>query len=149
MNAELLAAAMKMLTPLLVLLGGLLVGAYFLKKTLRREGGYSAKRLVKVLGSTPLGIKKHISLVEVPGAILVVGVTAETITLLATLENEEIVARVKEGGQGGPTRSFAEQLQGLTSSMAKDAQLLPLIGLGRGRKTVTPAGTRTESKMVW
>jgi flagellar protein FliO/FliZ len=149
MNAELLAAAMKMLTPLLVLLGGLLVGAYFLKKNLRREGGYSAKRLVKVLGSTPLGIKKHISLVEVPGAILVVGVTAETITLLATLENDEIVARVKEGGQGAPTRSFAEHLQGLTSSMAKDAQLLPLIGLGRGRKTVTPVGTRTESKMVW
>lgn len=149
MNGELFAAAVKMIAPLLVLLGGLLVVANVCKKHVHREGGGSARRLVKVLGSTPLGIKKHISLVEVPGAVLVVGVTAETITLLATLENEEIAARVREGRHGESPRSFAEHLQGLTSIINKDAQLFSIAGLWRARRPETAAEAKAESKAVW
>lgn len=149
MNGELLAAALKMLTPLLVLLGGLLLVSYVFKKNLRREGAGQTKRLVKVLGSTPLGIKKHISLVEVPGAILVVGVTSETITLLARLDNQEIAAGVKEGGRGVQRRSFAEHLQGLTSIIGKNAPPFSVAGLWRARRHEVPTGARTESTSVW
>lgn len=149
MNGALFAAAVHMMAPLMFLVGGLVLAGYVCKKHLHQSGAGSARRLVKVLGSTPLGIKKQIFLVEVPGAVLVVGATAETITLLATLEKEEVEIRAKEGRHGEPLQSFAEHLQGLTSLINKNAPLFSPVTLWRPRKAEGPAEAKAESTEVW
>ena len=71
---DIVSTAFQMLTALGIVLGGLLVAFYFMKRFLKRDIGGSKEQLIKVIASLYIGIKKNISLVEVPGSILVVGV---------------------------------------------------------------------------
>ena len=110
---DLISTSLRMLAALALILGGLLVVLYYSKrKFFNKETGSNGK-LIKVLGNASLGIKKHISLVEVPGAILVLGITNENISLLAKVEDDTIVEKVREQG-GDISASFSEQLHRLS-----------------------------------
>ena len=115
-HPDLVSTGLKMLTALVIVLGGLLIVLYYTKRKFRNQGGASSLKLVRLLGNTYIGVKKYITLVEVPGALLVLGITADNICLLAKIENKEILDELKtyEGERVWP--SFSEQLQKLSSN---------------------------------
>ena len=110
---DMLSTAMQMLTALGVVLGGLIVVFYFMKRFLKRDIGGSKEQLIKVIASQYIGIKKNISLVEIPGSILVVGVSNDNISLLTKIE-DKVVLDVLCQESSRITPSFSDHLQRLT-----------------------------------
>lgn len=79
---------------------------------LRRLGGRpgSPSTLVRTVASTYVGVKKMVSLVEIPGAVLVLGLSGDRIQLLATIDDPERVARITGTGER-TAMPFSGQLQ--------------------------------------
>jgi flagellar protein FliO/FliZ len=107
---DMLATAFKMLAALALVLGGMGIFFYFGKRVMRKEGSSSGGRMIRVLASQYIGLKKNISIVEIPGAILVVGITADTIRLLTKIEDKEILDQIHDQRAGHATPSFADHL---------------------------------------
>ena len=125
MNAapDIVSTALQMLTALGFVLGGLLVVFYFMKRFLKRDVGSSKGQVIKVIASQYIGIKKNISLVEIPGSILVVGVSNDNISLLTKIE-DKVVLDVLRQKSSRITPSFSDHLQRLTGKFkqAKDSE---------------------------
>ena len=113
MNAypEILPSLLQMLASLAVVLGGLLLTLWFFKRVVQTRTGSVNNRLVRVLASSTIGMKKTITLVDVPGAILVLGVTGDRISLLARIEDPETMRKIRGEIPTRPVIPFAEQLQ--------------------------------------
>ncbi|MDY6791186.1 MAG: flagellar biosynthetic protein FliO [Thermodesulfobacteriota bacterium] len=114
---EIIPTAIKMLTALGMVLGGMLVVYYFSKRILKRQAGHSKGRMIKVLESSYIGVKKNISLVEIPGAILVLGITNDHISLLSKIENQEVINGCKEVDQEKEMLSFSDRLHHFSSKL--------------------------------
>ena len=116
MNAspDMLATAFKVLAALALVLGGMGIFFYFTKRVLRKEGSGSGGRIIRVLASQYIGLKKNISLVEIPGAILVVGVTADRIRLLTKIVDKTILDQIHDHQTGHLAPSFADHLNKIT-----------------------------------
>ena len=69
-DPDLISTSLKMLAVLTILLGGLLIILYYTKRKFVSQVGGSKGRLIRILGNTYIGVKKQISLVEIPGAVL-------------------------------------------------------------------------------
>ena len=110
---DMLSTAMQMLTALGIVLGGLIVVFYFMKRFLKRDAGGSKEPLIKVIASQHIGIKKNISLVEIPGSILVVGVSNDNISLLTKIEDKVVLDDLRQKNSR-IVPSFSDQLQRLT-----------------------------------
>lgn len=85
---DMLDAGLKMIASLavvLIVMIGLLYGMRRL--TRKRLGGPSGSR-IRVIESHYLGVKKTISLVSVPGKVLVLGISGDRISLLETLDGD-------------------------------------------------------------
>lgn len=111
MNAtpELIPSALKMLAALSAVLGGILVVLYLLRR-LNRTGGAAARgRLVRVLASHPIGPKKSVVLVEVPGSVLVLGAGADQIRLLTRIKDPKLLEEIRVHEPRG-TDSFYDHL---------------------------------------
>jgi flagellar biosynthetic protein FliO len=109
-----------MITALAIVLGGLFIVFYFLRRILKREVGGSSEKLIRVLASSYIGVKKNISLIEVPGYILVIGVTSDNICLLTKIEDEEILNRFKRPEEKKRSTSFSDQLNKISSRFKGD-----------------------------
>lgn len=94
-EVNLVGSAVNVLGSLIVILAILVVGLYWGKRFVKTDQLVLHKKAVRVLGSTYLGMKKSISLVQVPGSILVLGLSNENITLLSKIENEAMEELVK------------------------------------------------------
>jgi flagellar protein FliO/FliZ len=114
-HPDLISTMLKMITALVIVLGGLFIVFYFLRRILKREVGGSSEKLIRVLASSYIGVKKNISLIEVPGSILVLGVTSDNICLLTKIEDEEILNRFKRPEEKKRSTSFSDQLNKLCS----------------------------------
>jgi len=110
---DMASTALQMLTALGVVLGGLIIVFYFMKRFLKRDVGGSKEQLIKVIASQYVGIKKNISLVEIPGSILVVGVSNDNISLLTKIEDKVVLDDLRQENSR-ITPSFSEHLQRLT-----------------------------------
>jgi len=117
MNAtpDMLATAFKMLAALALVLGGLGIFFYFTKRVMRKDIGTSEGKMIRVLASQYIGLKKNISLVEIPGAILVVGIAGDSIRLLTKIEDKAILDQIHDQGSGRIPPSFTDQLNKITS----------------------------------
>ena len=116
---EIVTTAFKMLTALGIVLGGLLICVYFIKRFINRDVGDSKEQLIKIIASQYIGIKKNISLVEIPGSILVVGVSNDNISLLTKIEDEKVLDALRqENSRLVP--SFSDHLQRLTGRFKQD-----------------------------
>jgi flagellar biogenesis protein FliO len=107
------SSALNMLTALATVLVGLGALYFVAKRFLNRSVGGPSDQLVRVLGSHYVGVKKQIALVEVPGAVLVVGVTNDRMRLLDKIEDPVLLDQIRsrsEGEAGG----FSAQLTKLT-----------------------------------
>jgi len=107
---DIIPTAIKMLTALGVVLGGMLVVYYFAKRILKRQVGNSKGKMIRVLESSYIGVKKNISLVEIPGAILVLGITNDNISLLSKIENQETIDGYKKNENKKELLSFSDHL---------------------------------------
>jgi len=116
LQPDLISTSLRMFAALIVILGGLITVLYCVKRRSRGGPAGPSAKLVRILGNTYLGLKKHISLVEVPGAILVLGITNDNISLLARIDDEALMAKIR-GYQGDPMApSFSEQLRKFSAS---------------------------------
>jgi flagellar protein FliO/FliZ len=103
-----------MLTALGVVLGGLLLLFWFVKRYLKKDLGNSNKQFIRVIANQYVGIKKNIALIQVPGSVLVVGLTNDNISLLTKIEDQGILDQLQpESSVTEP--SFSDQLQRLTA----------------------------------
>jgi flagellar biogenesis protein FliO len=117
MNAtpDMLSTAFKMLAALGLVLGGLGVLFFFAKRIMRKDIGGNQQKLIHVLANQYMGMKKNISVVQVPGAILVVGISGDSIRLLAKIEDKEILDQFQKQASGHMTPSFSDHLNKITS----------------------------------
>jgi flagellar biogenesis protein FliO len=117
MNAtpDMLATALKMLAALALVLGGLGIFFYFTKRVMRKDIGNSGGQMIRVLANQYIGLKKNISLVQIPGAILVVGIAGDSICLLTKIEDKTILDQIHDRGSERMTPSFSDQLNKITS----------------------------------
>lgn len=108
-------AAVKMVLALIFVLG-LVWGAYrWTRRNLPAGQAGGKGRLIKVLANHYLGVKKAITVVEVPGSVLVLGVSADRVNLLSRIEDPEMLATIRKSvGQAAPLRGFRDHLQRLT-----------------------------------
>ena len=116
-SPDLISTSLRMIAALGITLGGLLIVLHYTKRRLKNErGGFNGKT-VRVVGNTYIGPKKRISLVEVPGAILVVGITNENMCLLSKIDDEEMLKDFgrSEGRETSP--SFFDHFQRFSSRL--------------------------------
>jgi len=116
MNAapDLTMTALKMISALGIVLGGMFVVFYLSKRFMNRDINGSNQKLIKIIASQYIGVKKTISLVEVPGAILVLGISNDTIRLLTKIEDQETLEKLRPS-EIGRTPSFSDHLNKITS----------------------------------
>lgn len=109
---HLVKALLTLLFVIVVMGGGLyLLRGFMNKKGLLKKG---AKIPVKVLSTSYLGQKKNITLVDVAGEVLVLGVTPSSINLLTKVEDLDSLERLRE--EGGETQKFSSILSGKIAS---------------------------------
>jgi flagellar biogenesis protein FliO len=111
---DLFSTALKMLAALLLVLGGLGFFFYFAKRVMRKELGGPGNKMIRVLASQYVGLKKNISLVEVPGAILVIGISGDTIRLLTKIEDRHILDQINGQQSERIVSSFSDHLNKFT-----------------------------------
>lgn len=88
--------ALKMVGILIFLLGGLYASLRLMKRLF--HAGFTGKpgQLIRVLNVRSVGIKKQIALVEVPGAVLVIGMAGDRMQLLDKIVDADIRNRISE-----------------------------------------------------
>jgi flagellar protein FliO/FliZ len=88
-------AVAKMILGLGAVLGVLLLLIYLSKRAAAGKGRLSAEGQVRLLTSKPIAPRKFVSLVEIGGQVLVLGVSEAQITLLDKIENREFMAKTE------------------------------------------------------
>jgi len=88
-------AAAKMILGLGAVLGVLLLLIWLCKRMPARQGSSPAEGQVRLLTSKPIAPRKFVSLVEIGGQVLVLGVSEAQITLLDKIENREFMAKTE------------------------------------------------------
>ncbi len=114
-SPDLFSSAMKMLSALGIVLGGMFIVFYFMKRFMKRNITGSKETLIRVLASSYVGMKKNISLIEIPGAVLVVGITNDNISLLSKIEDEEILEKFRLSNEQPIQMPFSDHLRKLSS----------------------------------
>jgi flagellar biogenesis protein FliO len=116
MNAtpDMLTTTIKMLAALALVLAGLGAFFYFSKRVLQKNMGASGSKMIRVLASQCIGLKKNIALVEIPGAILVVGIAGDTIRLLTKIDDPTVLDKIHDPASERITPSFNDYLNKLT-----------------------------------
>jgi flagellar protein FliO/FliZ len=88
-------AVAKMILGLGAVLGFLLLLIHLVKRGAAGKGRFSAEGQVRLLTSKAIGPRKFVSLVEIGGQVLVLGVSEAQITLLDKIENREFMAKTE------------------------------------------------------
>ncbi len=109
-----ISTTLQMLTALAVVVGALLVAFYVMKRLLKRDAGGSGAPLIRVIANQYIGIKKNIALVEVPGTVLVLGISNDRINLLTKIDDQSVLDGIKENSTQHAV-SFTDHLQRLTT----------------------------------
>ena len=119
MNAspDMMATAFKMFAALGIVLGALFVVFYFARRISKVENLGAKEKLIRVLANKFIGVKKNICVVEVPGALLILGVTHNQITLLTKIEDQEILEKIRCNRSTQLPMSFSEHLNKIASKI--------------------------------
>jgi flagellar biosynthetic protein FliO len=112
---EMWATAVKMITALAVVIGLLFVSLHVFKRFYKNKLGGQARHMINVLASSYVGVKKHVALVEVPGTVLVLGITNDRITLLSEISKADVAAASGPRADEPKAATFSEHLRRLTS----------------------------------
>ena len=117
MNAapDMMATAFKMFAALGIVLGALFIVFYFARRISKIENSGTNQKLIRVLANKFIGVKKNICAVEVPGALLILGVTHNHITLLTKIEDQETLEKIHHNPNRQMPVSFSEHLNKFTA----------------------------------
>jgi flagellar protein FliO/FliZ len=120
---DLTLATVKMVISLGVVLA-IIWGLYRLaKKNLPVVQGSGKGKMMHVLESQYLGMKKTITMVQIPGAILVLGVGSDKVNLLSRIDDPAIIKNLTTNAANHRcVLSFKDQFQRLTRSKSGDSQ---------------------------
>jgi flagellar biogenesis protein FliO len=88
-------AIMKMMVGMGVVFLFLVGLSRLLKKTDLGKRGFPSDPGIRLLTSKPIGPRQHISLVEIGGEVLALGVSEGGIRLLTKIENKEFIEKVR------------------------------------------------------
>lgn len=119
-SPDLIATAVKMFIVFGILLGALIVSLYVVKRLIARKDNQSKGKLIRVLANSYLGVKKSISLVEIPGAVLVLGVTTDRISLLARIDDTDTLQGLTHSENEPMRWSFSNHIQKMSSRYKKE-----------------------------
>ncbi len=95
-DPEFINTLLKMVVFLLLMAGGAAAVLYFFKRVAKSTGHEAKQQLISVLSTKLIAPKKSVSLIHVPGAVLVVGIAGDTLSLLTKIEDRELVDEVLE-----------------------------------------------------
>jgi flagellar protein FliO/FliZ len=112
---DMLTTALKMVAALAVILGGLFIVYYFTRRMTRSEGAGTRDKLIRVLANKFVGVKKNICMVEVPGSVLILGITNDRITLLSEIDDDALLDQIHHTENTGSTPSFTQHLNKFVS----------------------------------
>ena len=87
---DIFTAGLKMIASLGVVLAMILCLLYGIRKMTSQRMGAAGGKRIHVLESHYMGVKKTISLVRVPGKVLVLGISGDRINLLDTLADDMV-----------------------------------------------------------
>jgi flagellar protein FliO/FliZ len=110
-SPDLIAATFKMILSLAVVLALVWMLQRWIRRAMPGAGSSGGGRLIQVLGTHYLGVKKSIALVKVPGSILVLGLGGDQINLLTRIEDPAVISGVETAGENRPVTGFRDQLQ--------------------------------------
>ena len=114
---------LKMIGVLVFIVGGLIYLNHYIRRQMHAGGRLSGRRRISVLENAHLGVKKSIAMVQVPGAVLVLGVTNDRITLLERIaETDDVWGAASNSADEAVTpRSFKDHLRQLTTPLSRRA----------------------------
>ena len=112
---DMISTAIKMLAALGVVLGGLFVVYYVTRRMTRTDAGGGKDKLIRILANKFIGVKKNICMVEVPGSILILGVTHDRITLLSEIADDAVLDKIHHAESTGSAPSFSDHLNKIVS----------------------------------
>ena len=117
MNAmpDLSIVTLKMVMSLAVVLA-IIWGLYrAAKKNLPMVQNNGQGKMIRVLENQYLGVKKTITMVQVPGAVLVLGISSDRVSLLRQIDDPAIISGITARADNQRSiLSFKDQLQRLT-----------------------------------
>lgn len=119
MNAtpEMTMTALKMVLSLGLVLG-VIWGLYrFTRRSLNTGMVGSNANLIRIMASRYLGVKKSITMVQIPGAVLVLGISADKVSLLSKIEDPQLIAGMTAQDPSEPKKGFRDQLQRMLHPM--------------------------------
>ncbi len=113
---DIIFATLKMVAALAAVLSCLVIILYFAKRQINKQTGIKGTQLIKILASRYIGVKKMIALVEVPGSVLVLGITNEKVSLLDKIDNKETLIQCQQADKADMTATFSDQFNKLCSN---------------------------------
>ncbi len=91
------STAVRTFSILFIILAVILVGSYLVKRFWPKGSGLmGSNQWIRVIASSYIAPKKTISLVEVAGEMLVLGLTDSQITMLTKVNDEHMINHIKE-----------------------------------------------------
>lgn len=94
------------------------------KKKLPMVHGGGKGRFIQVVESRYLGVKKQVTMVRVPGSVLVLGISADNVSLLTRIEDPAVLQSIEaEQAPSKSVLSFKDQLRRFTQGVGNKAQL--------------------------
>lgn len=123
---DFIATAIKMFSALLLVLGIFMGSFYLLRRVVKRDVGTRGRNVIRIIDRSYIGVKKSVTLVDVAGKVLVLGVTDNQISLLTQIEDPDRIEQLKGSKVTGASGSFSNHL----------SRLLTKTRNGRTRKEV-------------
>jgi len=119
---DLLSSTIKMIASLAFILAVIILTYWVVKKFLVKSTAvFGGGKLIRTLTTSYLGQKKAVSIVEVAGEILVLGISNNHISLLTKIEDRAKVEEIKDAyGQRDPRSSFEYQLKRVSSKFKRN-----------------------------
>ena len=109
--------AIKMFSALLLVLGIFLGTFYLLRRVMKRDGADPGKKNIRVIDRNYIGVKKSVALVEVPGKVLVLGVTNDHISFLTQIDDPASIEQLKRVDRAGTPTSFSSHFNRLLTKV--------------------------------
>lgn len=112
---DLAATAVKMFAALVILVVFSLAALYLSKRFFGRGRPRYAGGMMRILSSIHVGVKKTVTMVEVPGSVLVLGVTNDHIRLLTKIEDSALIEQFEASENQTLSGSFLENLKRISA----------------------------------